>query len=346
MTAFGAAAPLSVIVRPMSMETASMKHCAGMLMIAALSLCGGQDPCSAQEPKARTTLKGSSHPFAFRADGRMLVSDCADGIKLWEVASGKESATLKGRTLSVAITSDGKTIAAGNEDGTITIFDVATGKPRVFKGRPERIRALAFSADGKTLVSGDEQTVTVWDVATGKGRGTLESPSGRVDSVLFSPDDKIFEAACNPFPTERESEVRVWDTVTLKELCTLQTGQFNVSIAIASDGRTLASGTTGGNIKLWNVATGKELASLTDHKGCCAIAFTGEDKTVLSASRDGSIKWYDTATGKERGTVNAHRKRPASDFRMYAFSPNGKLLATVNSWRGEIELWDVPEAPR
>lgn len=345
------------------------------LMIIAATLHAAEDSCSAQEPKARATLQTHTpRKVVFGADGRMLISSSFDGtIMLWDVASGKEMATFndppgEGRRLSsVAITADGKTLASLKEGGTITIWDVATGKPRAtLQGGRETIRSLAISADGKTLVSGDEDgTVKVWDMATGQERATLQASSRsqlktggllfdgalRVNAVLFSPDDKVFAVASGPTPTDAEhgirAEIRLWETATLKELCTLATNQLDIRIALTSDGKTLASGSRPGNIKLWNVATGKELVSLTDHEACQAVAFSRDGKVLLSASSAGTIKWWDVATGKEQGILNTHRNGPhAVPTGTYVFSPDNKHLATVAEKTGVIEFWDVPEAPR
>jgi WD40 repeat protein len=88
------------------------------------------------------------------------------------------------------------------------------------------------------------------------------------------------------------------------------------------------------------------MMSLTDHEACQALAFSRDGKALLSASSAGTIKWWDVATGKEQGILKTHRKGPHAVFRAYAFSPDNKLLASVNSQSGEIELWDVPESPR
>jgi len=64
--------------------------------------------------------------------GKTLASGSEDNtIKLWEVATGKEQATLKahtGEVLSVAFSLDGKTLASGSNDKTIKLWDVKTDK--------------------------------------------------------------------------------------------------------------------------------------------------------------------------------------------------------------------------
>jgi WD40 repeat protein len=90
---------------------------------------------SAQEPKLRDTLKGHSasvNSVAYSPDGKTVASGGGDGtIKLWETATGKEHATLQGHT------------------------HYAT--------------SVAYGPDGKTLASGsDDKTIKLWDVATGK----------------------------------------------------------------------------------------------------------------------------------------------------------------------------------
>ena len=76
---------------------------------------------------------GCVSSVAFSPDGKTLASGSKDRtIKLWDVATGKEQATLKGHTgagvVSVAFSPDGKTLASGSEDCTIKLWDVATGK--------------------------------------------------------------------------------------------------------------------------------------------------------------------------------------------------------------------------
>src|SRR5439155_23173949 len=104
--------------------------------------------------------------------------------RLWDAATGKrlwEGNERMMSVLSLAFSPDGKTVATGlaqqGSDCLVCLWDAATGKKlRQLKGHrprqdayPEGVFALAFSPDGKTLASGNEEkAVRLWDVATGK----------------------------------------------------------------------------------------------------------------------------------------------------------------------------------
>jgi RNA polymerase sigma factor (sigma-70 family) len=134
--------------------------------------------------------------LAFSPDGQILAAagngtgPVADGpvaIQLWDVATGKERATLDGHTgniCSLAFSPDGKTLASGGgyqglqpkEHGDVKLWEITTGKERAsFTGHTDEVNSVAFSPDGSTLVSGSlDNTLRLWDVVSGKERALLK----------------------------------------------------------------------------------------------------------------------------------------------------------------------------
>jgi WD40 repeat protein len=182
--------------------------------------------------------------LAFSPDGRILAAagngtgPVADGpvaIQLWDVATGKERATLEGHTgnvRSLAFSPDGKTLASGGgyqglapkEHGDLKLWEVATGKERAsLTGHTDEVNSVAFSPDGSTLLSGSlDNTLRLWDVVSGKERALLKGidvgsrvGGGPPDKVIwkrayctagatFSPDGKMVAMGSS-------TSVMVWD---------------------------------------------------------------------------------------------------------------------------------------
>ncbi len=110
--------------------------------------------------------------LAFSPDGKLLVTPHDDGnVRMWEVASGNLSATLKGHTglvISVAFSPDGKTLATGSYERNIKLWNIATQQEVATLDLPGSCLTLRFSPDGRALaagsVNGSETWMLLWHV--------------------------------------------------------------------------------------------------------------------------------------------------------------------------------------
>ena len=285
---------------------------------------------------------GMANSLAFSPDGTTLVSTSErDPIKLWDVETGQNTASLDYVAGSVAFSPDGTILASGSTDYTVRLWDLATGtNTATLSGHQTPVLSLAFSPNGSTLASGSEDyEIRLWDVETGQNTATLsfgqKDFSGwhiSVNSVAFSPDGTTLA-----FGSRHDETIMLWDVATGNAASLSGHTDRIKSVAFSPDGTILASGSFDGRIKLWDVSTGTRTATLSGHRERVnSIAFSPEGDLLASGSGDATVKLWEVATGTNTATLPGHSRF----IRSVAFSPDGTMLASGSNDR-TVKLWEV-----
>ncbi len=252
----------------------------------------------------------------------------------------------------IAFSPDGRTLA-NVEMGEVVLVKLCDTERRkltaTLKGHVGLVSMLAFSRDGKTVLTGSTAEVKVWDAATGKELASHKCPD-RAPPIALSPDGKTVA-----YLDADARTVILWDLESGKAKVTVKTAPANtLSVAFSPDGRYFATG--GGQfasngqpadtgIQIWDAASGKEVASLTGEKLTVAwsVTFSPDSKTLASAYVYGNVVLWDVRTGKRTQTLQAFnvngKEEDINGAYSVAFSPHGDLLA-AGTVRG-VKLWDV-----
>lgn len=250
----------------------------------------------------------------------------------------EECEQLKRGSFSLALTSDKKTIACVNYDGTVRLWDGKTGKKtNVFRGETEWVDDVQFSPDGKMVASGTvDGTVKLWDRLTGKEIRSLTGHLSQVRSIQFSPDGQNIGAA------NYDGTIIIWDVATGKELKILPGHSKSKSLEVrdlvfSPNGHFLASQGRDSTIKLWEVSTGKELKTFSSEEllksyQSAQIRFSSNSQTLIYATGEfdrQKVRFWDIAEGRESRNIPI----PGKPF----FSSDGKTIAVIDTKNDAIK---------
>jgi WD40 repeat protein len=218
-----------------------------------------------------------------RPDGQRMINVSIDGhVFVWDVGEYKDAhlvhhfATAFTRLRLVDFSGDGQTVAIGHRDGTVRLWQVATGEASLpLAGNTGLIFSLALSRDGRMLITGGRDgNLCLWVLPTGELHQVIETKVGAIRVLAFSPDGKFLASG------HEDLAVRLW-TFDAQGHLHLQ--------------RTLVGHTQ----NIWSVAFGPSLVTQPEmrpeiHRSGNRNA-TGQ--LLVTSSSDHTVRVWDTETG-------------------------------------------------
>jgi WD40 repeat protein len=282
-------------------------------------------------------------------NGQIFVWDSPQ-VRARTMDSGADSLLL------VALSPDGRYLAAQGSTGPIRLWDLKQGgAPRAFKSAPSWRFALTFSEDSRWLAAGGKDSkARLWEVASGRVR-VLTGARFSVSSVDFTPDSKWLAAGSHDgsariYPVEERYPLTVtrhegalpatavsldWRHLDPSELQAIMASVVS-AVAFTPDGRhVLSAGKRDGLVRL-STLEGEPRAAVKAHAGAMTAAFVLPDgRRLATAGQDGTVVLWD-----EQARRLQELKGPVQRLDVLSLSKDGAWVAAGSS-QGEVWLWST-----
>lgn len=316
---------------------------------------------------------GGNGRMLFSQDSELLASAAGEQIQLWALPERRLIGTLSGHSaVALALSPQARYVASAGDAGTVRLWSLADRRQLCTFKPTSRAVSLAFTADGNSLLTGDEQgNLARWEIDPPAFRAWFADPAlqgvsaekslsahqGAVLALAISQDGKALASGA------RDNLVKLWSLPDGKLTSTMEGHKEDVTnVVLSSDGRTVYSASDDKSVRIWGppkagAATpapqpkqrkgmvakpagprGTLIATLESHTGAIETLVVSPDgKTLATGSRDNTIRLWALPGGKLESTLSGHESTP----QRILFTSDGKWLAShaERDWR----VWSVAE---
>lgn len=235
--------------------------------------------------------------------------------------------------------------------------------PNKFDQHDGRVNSVAFSPDGKTIVSGSaDKTIKLWRTVDKKCMGTISGHRDSVTCVAFSPNSQTIVSG------SADKTIKIWNVSNASCVRVIENNSSVVFLSFMPDGKSIVSLGRDGNVKVWRLngdcvqsfkvnglaaslsSNGQQLAvdagwsiqlfdlgtnlmiqSLTGQFTCYSLTFSPDGKVLATSKINNAVKLWRLSDGAFFQLFDT------SGPSVMAFSPDGKLLAIDDGWT--VKLW-------
>jgi WD40 repeat protein len=234
----------------------------------------------------------------------------------------------KGGVTSVAFHPQAKRLVTASMDGTVRQWDTETGQEvePPFDSHSGSVTSAVYSPDGKCIAStGTDHTTRIWSAKDLESLAVLHGHAGFPANVVFAPSSRRLASQSHSWISKPgQRTVAVWDMDPQAPLPKLRGHARSVrAVAVSSDGRWIASGSSDNSARLWDATTGQSFATLPHPGSVVAIAFGPDGKSLITGNQgDDRLRIWDIETSRLVEEIQG-----LGSFRFLILSPNGKELA-------------------
>jgi WD40 repeat protein len=276
-----------------------------------------------------------AYAIAFLPDGKVAVAGGRPGqegdVRIYDINAGtpkvvngvtildgvndkavllKELLETDDSVLCLAVSTDGKKLAAGGCDRLVRVWDLGPGYPNAkleqsIENHADWVFGVTFTPDGKRLLTcSRDKTAKVWDLKTKESVLTFPDHQNGVYGVAVSSDGKI------GFSVGEDNQLRMWnatgDGKQIRPLGGHGKPVFKIAQRFDPKAPLLATCSADGSVRLWNPVNGQNTRTLSGHTDWVyAVAISPDGNFVAAGAWNGEVRIWKVADGKETKVFNA-----------------------------------------